>query len=57
MTKNDYAGTYAEKRLSTSRDDRCNRSKLNEDARLRGRLGTNTANKIIKAIDEIKMHR
>ena len=53
----DHAGKYAEKRLSSRRDDRCDRSKLDADARLRGKVGTHRANEIIKAIDDLKSRR
>jgi len=59
MKHNDekFVGEYAKGRLSTSKDDRCDRAKKNEDAKLRGRLGIHRANKIIAKIDEIKSWR
>jgi hypothetical protein len=53
MDKQEYIAT----RLSSNRDDRCDDSKLNIDAELRGSLGRDRANKIIDAIDNIKMER
>ncbi len=47
-------GKYAENRLNTRRDDRCDESKLWEDAKLRGKIGINQANKIINMIDDYK---
>ena len=43
--------------LSRGRDDRCERSKLNADAKLRGQIGASAANRIIKQIDAIKSWR
>ena len=48
---------YAVERLSDRRDDRQDRSKLMRDAELRGSLGVREANKVIAAIDRIKMER
>lgn len=50
-------GRYTGKRLSTGRDDRCDREKKHDDAVLRGKVGVHHANKIIKAIDEMKSWR
>lgn len=48
------AGAYAEKRLSTRCDDRCDRDKMWDDAALRGKMGVNAANKVIAMIDDYK---
>ena len=48
---------YVSKRLSYDRDDRTSKTKLWDDAKLRGSVGTKKANKIIKAIDDFKMYR
>ena len=51
------AARYAEQRLGNSfgnGNDRLSSEKQNADARLRGRLGVDRANKIIGAMDEIK---
>jgi len=41
------AASYAEKRLQTNRDDRCDRQKEWDDARLRGQMGVQAANRLI----------
>lgn len=38
-------------------DDRCDKTKLQNDALLRGQIGITLANKMIKSIDEIKSYR
>ena len=50
-------GNYVGNRLSSGRDDRCDKSKLHDDAVLRGKVGERQANEIIKTIDELKMRR
>lgn len=52
--KPDPAAAYAEKRLSTSRDDRCDRDKQWADAELRGKMGVNAGNRVIAMIDDYK---
>lgn len=52
-----HESKYAQERLASRRDDRCDESKLSRDAELRGKIGVNQANKIIAAIDSIKSHR
>lgn len=42
---------------SNGRDDRCDKSKLDADARLRGKIGATAANRVIKQIDEFKSWR
>lgn len=58
MTNHDkYAAEYAAKRLDGSfgrGNDRVTREKQYADALLRGRLGTDRANKLIGALDEVK---
>ena len=57
MTSNKYAAEYAAQRLNNSfgvGNDRLSRDKQNADARLRGRLGVDRANKLIGALDEVK---
>lgn len=57
MTVDEFAAEYAAKRLSNSfghGNDRLSREKQNADAHLRGKLGTNEANKLIGALDEVK---
>ena len=44
---------YAQNRLSTDHDDRCDETKIHADAWLRGKFG-NKANEIIQMIDEHK---
>ena len=53
----EYESKYVAKRLLSDMDDRCDDSKLTADAELRGHLGTNKANKIIKMIDDHKSQR
>ena len=48
---------YVAERLSERRDDRSDKSKLMRDAELRGAIGTREANKVIAAIDELKIRR
>ncbi len=50
-------GEYAGDRLRSGRDDRCDKSKLHNDAVLRGQVGARQANEIIDAIDKMKMRR
>ena len=53
----DAASDYAAKRLQTNRDDRCDRQKMWDDAKLRGTMGVNQANRLIAAIDDLKSRR
>ena len=55
--KQNPAATYAASRLNTNRDDRCDKNKEWEDAKLRGTMGANAANKLIAAIDDLKSRR
>ncbi len=48
---------YVSKRLSSSRDDRCNQAKHDADALLRGSIGVRRANRVIEAIDDLKKIR
>ena len=45
---------YITRRLNRERNDKGSIEKLNDDARLRGALGTHAANKLIHAIDVYK---
>lgn len=48
---------YVSKRLSDDRDDRCSDAKKWNDAKLRGSLGCQRANEVIKMIDDFKSRR
>jgi hypothetical protein len=57
MRNDKAAAEYASKRLGNSfgkGNDRLSRDKQWADAALRGKLGTDAANKLIGAMDEIK---
>lgn len=57
MNRNQATSSYVSQRLSTGRDDRTDQQKQSSDAWLRGKLGTQQANKIIEAVDNLKSHR
>lgn len=55
--RDNSAAEYAAKRLNNAfghGNDRLSKEKQNADAYLRGRLGTDQANKLIGALDEVK---
>ena len=45
---------YVSRRLSRRGNDKGDRAKLNDDAMLRGKLGTRKANRLIAALDTYK---
>jgi hypothetical protein len=57
MIDSKYGADYAQQRLSNSfgrGNDRLSPDKQHADAKLRGQLGADAANKLIGALDEIK---
>jgi hypothetical protein len=48
---------YLNLRFSYNRDDRCDSSKLDNDAKLRGNIGVCEANRLIEIVDKEKERR
>ncbi len=48
---------YVSKRLNSSRDDRQDCGKKMNDGKLRGSIGVNKANRVIKMVNEHKSRR